>query len=109
MRPPIELQNGASIDLSAMNEVWSVDGIAPAGLKSSQTYTQPGLVSFADGAVITIDIGARKASGLMVAWTTPPANLDTISFVAPPGVRYSVMVDEETGIYIRSGLCIYVR
>ena len=64
--------------------------------------------SCADGATIAVDIGSRSPTGLVVSWTTPPANLDTLKFVAPPNRRYSVTFDDK-GIYVRSGLYILVR
>lgn len=109
MRPPLRLQDGAGIDLSAVEGVWSVDGLAPTGLSGgSHSYTEAGLVSFADGATITIDLGERKSTGLVASWTTPPANLSTLKFVAAPGQRFSASATEK-GIFIRCGFFVLVR
>ena len=108
MRPPLNMRDGSTLDLGAVDGVWSVDGIAPAGLTAVKTYSEPGFVSFADGATVAVDIGTRSPTGLVVSWTTPPANLDTLNFVAPANRRYSVTFDDK-GIYVRSGLYILVR
>ncbi len=109
MRPPLRLQDGAGIDLGAVEGVWSVDGLAPTGLLGgTHGYTEPGLVSFADGATIAIDLGERKSTGLVVSWTTPPANLKSLKFVAAPGQRFSVSADEK-GISVRRGFFVIVR
>ena len=70
----------------------------------------PGLVAFEDNASITVDLGARKASGRVVSWTTPPAGLSagTLKFRAPPDRGYFVKADER-GITVCRGLILIMR
>lgn len=37
MRPPLNMRDGSTLDLGAVDGVWSVDGIAPAGLTAVKT------------------------------------------------------------------------
>ena len=82
----VTLQNGATLDLSALSEAFSLDDNA---------------VSFANGASITIALGSRTASSKtpLVSWTTPPANLGTLKFVRAAGASRGFVVKSD-GIYL---------
>ena len=82
----VTLQNGATLDLSAFSEAFSLDDNA---------------VSFANGASITIALGSRTASSKtpLVSWTTPPANLGTLKFVRAAGASRGFVVKSD-GIYL---------
>ena len=89
----VTLQNGATLDLSALSEAFSLDDNA---------------VSFANGASITIALGSRTASSKtpLVSWTTPPANLGTLKFVRAAGASRGFVVKSD-GIYLApNGLII---
>ena len=80
------LQDGATLDLSALSDAFSLDDNA---------------VSFADGASITIDLGSRTASSKspLVSWTVPPANLGTLKFIRAAGATRGIVVKSD-GIYL---------
>ena len=89
----VTLQNGATLDLSALSEAFSLDDNA---------------VSFANGASITIALGSRTASSKtpLVSWTAPPANLGTLKFVRAAGASRGFVVKSD-GIYLApNGLII---
>jgi len=89
----VVLQDGATLDLSALSEAFSLDDNA---------------VSFANGASITIALGSRTASSKtpLVSWTTPPANLGTLKFVRAAGASRGFVVKSD-GIYLApNGLII---
>ena len=103
-RPPITLQDGAAIDISAENGCWSAEGILSSSYnptKTDRAFSQPGQVSFADEATITVNLAGRadlKAiaeddSPYIVTWSTPPA--DSVKFKLDAETRqrgYSVKV-----------------
>ena len=78
-RPPLEIQNGATFDLSEVEGSWSVDG-QPAVRAPSTNQTTQGLVSFADGAEVFVEIGDRKdvlslahsGNPYLVSWSAKP-------------------------------------
>ena len=82
----VVLQDGATLDLSALSETFSLDDNA---------------VSFANGASITIDLGSRTASSRspLVSWTVPPANLGTLKFIRAAGATRGFVVKSD-GIYL---------
>ena len=89
------LQDGATLDLSALSDAFSLDDND---------------ISFADGASITIDLGSRTASSRspLVSWTVPPANLGTLKFVRAAGASRGFVVKSD-GIYLApEGLIISI-
>ena len=82
----VMLQSGATLDLSAISDPFSLDDNA---------------ISFADSAIITIDLGSRTATRKMplVSWTTAPANLGTLKFGCVAGASRGFVVKAD-GIYL---------
>lgn len=76
MRPWMTMNTGSTLDLSEVTGTWNADGLAPVTGGANRNFTQPGLVSFADGAEITVAIGSRSdihsvirsASPYLVTW-----------------------------------------
>ncbi len=100
-RPPLTLANGATLDLSSQAGAWSAAGQLAYKGKNNSTYSEVGLVSFADEATITVNLAGRadlKAiaeddSPYIVTWSTPPA--DSVKFKLDAETRqrgYSVKV-----------------
>ena len=90
----VTILDGATIDLSSITNPFSLDGI-----------------SFADGATVVIDVGARKIESArpVVSWTVAPANLDGLSFrILVDGIERKSTVGDN-GLYLLSGLTIFVR
>ena len=85
------LQDGATLDLADRTGVWNV-----------------GSATFASGATITIDLGARTDAGdhgKIVSWTAAPAN---VTFKLAKGIPGRLEVTGE-GIFLRRGLIITFR
>ena len=82
----VTLQDGATLDLSALSDAFSFDDNA---------------ISFADDVSITIDLGSRTASSRspLVSWTVPPANLGTLKFIRAAGATRGFVVKSD-GIYL---------
>ena len=109
MRPPLELQNGATLDLSGTNDVWNAAGIAPTKLSGNKTYTDAGQVSFAEDATILVDVRARKVFNeeQLIAWTTEPSATFKFPAGKMAGFRLRVL---ENGLYVFSnGLTLILR
>ena len=98
-----ELQTGAVLDLSRQSGVWN----STSRVKTS-SVKPPRTVTFASGATITIDVGARTDAGdhgKIVSWTAAPAN---VTFRLADGIRGRLVVTSE-GIFLRRGLMLIVR
>lgn len=109
MRPPLELQDGATLDLSGTNDVWNAAGIAPTKLSGNKTYTDAGRVSFAADATILVDVRARKVFNeeQLIAWTTEPSATFKFPSSKSAGLRLRVL---ENGLYVFSnGLTLILR
>lgn len=91
----IEFQDGATLALGEKTGAWS---IVPAN-SSSATAT------FADNATIALDLGERTFSRFtkVVSWNTPPANLDTLTFVQAPGTRKVKLRVDNEGVWAFHG------
>ncbi len=95
------LQNGAVLDLTQWDGVWSTTSLFKDGAKT---------VTFADEARITVDLGTRQVGkgGQIVAWDLAPANLAGLRFkLAAP--RQGWLEVKPEGIYYRSGMTLIVR
>ena len=77
-RAPFTMQSGSTLDLSQVDGVWTPDGRA---LDNGNAFrTDPGLVSFADGAEIMVEVGERQdvlslahsANPYLVTWSAKP-------------------------------------
>ena len=97
--PKIELQNGATLDLSGKNDTWSV----------ASTVANCSL-SFAANATVTVDTGSRLlTTPRLVAWDEahPPANVGTLTAVSNrPRIK---LVVRDNGIYALGGIVIICR
>ena len=82
-RPPFNIKDGATLDLSEVSGTWNADGEPLSNI----TSTKSGLVTFPGGGTINIDIGERQVSAgdrlvqfvsepVGVAFTTPQAMTD---------------------------------
>ena len=90
----VTILDGATIDLSSITNPFRLNDI-----------------SFADGATVVIDLGARKIGSArpIVSWTASPANLDGLSFrILVDGKERTPFVGDD-GLYLLSGLTIFVR
>lgn len=97
----VELQDGASLDLSTFSSEWPI------------LFKNGCSASFADEANITLKLGDRRFSKAtrVVAWDSMPSNASTLRFTAqtsyPNG--YSVSV-QSSGVYILpGGLMVIIR
>lgn len=92
----VVLQDGATLDLSALSEAFSLDDNA---------------ISFADGATIYVDVGSRKtrASTPVVSWTAAPSNIGGLRFrVIANGKEHKLSVQDDGLYYLGSGIVIFV-
>ena len=95
--PNVELQDGATLDVSGCEGTWPTASSLPGrGL------------SFAANAAVTVAVGDRsKVPSRVVSWTTPPAGADTLTVRCDnPDIRLEVRSD---GIYRKRGLMIIVK
>ena len=76
-----ELQDGATLDLRERAATWNTQSIS----------ANDNLVTFADGAEITVDLtdSPLLKTGKVVAWNETPANLDGLTFRLEAGSRTS--------------------
>ena len=90
----VTILDGATIDLSSITNPFSLNDI-----------------SFADGATVVIDVGARKIGSArpIVSWTASPANLDGLSFrILVDGKERTPIVGDDR-LYLLSGLTIIFK
>ena len=110
-RPPITLQDGATLDLSALNDVWSAKGQAAVKGGNSRQFTTPGQVLFAEGKVY-VDVHGREflhhEKVKLVDWDAVPS--DTV-FKSTEKERCLFFIKENDGLYVRNnkGLAILIR
>ena len=86
IRPWTTLATGATLDLSEVTGTWDSDGIAASSGGAHRSFTDPGLVKFADGAEITVALGnrndvhsvIRSATPYLVTWSTEPSATFTL-------------------------------
>ena len=111
-RPPVELKNGATLDLSAVSGIWDATGRS-CNISANNTYvSQAGEVTFASGATIAVDLGGRafgQGKTKVVNWTTPPTN---VTFVRSAGVARDISFKvKDDGLYACRpvGVMILVR
>ena len=75
MYPALTMCDGSTLDLSQKTGTWNADGIAAvAGSGNPRVFTEPGLVSFASGATVTIDVHGRTFSlgEKIISWAQKP-------------------------------------
>jgi hypothetical protein len=110
-RPPLTLKNGATLDLSGVEESWSAKGQAASSGNNNRTFQTPGLVTFENDAGITVDLGERKfVNGLtkVVDWASKPTASFELGSTKQKGLSLKVSAD---GLYVNAapGLTIFVR
>ena len=114
LRPPIVMEDGSTLDLSDCDGVWSADG---DGTYANRDNNNAGLVSFASGAAITVDLSgrtdlqtiAKSANPYIVTWSSQPSatfTLDAVSY--EKGYR---ITPDSTGLKVsyHQGLTIIVK
>ena len=101
MYPALTMCDGSTLDLSQKTGTWNADGIAAvAGSGNPREFTEPGLVSFASGATVTIDVHGRTfALGeKIINWTSRPEGT-TFVFDAATASGGVSPVAGETGLF----------
>ena len=105
--PGIELQNGATLDLSEQELEWSI--------KSRDEQRSDGAaveywVTFASGAKIGVDLGSRslRNGDCVVAWDAEHAPPAGVRFRSASGSR-AMFVAQPNGLYYYTGFAIYLR
>ena len=105
--PGIELQNGATLDLSEQELGWSI--------KSRDEQRSDGAaveywVTFASGAKIGVDLGPRslRNGDCVVAWDAEHAPPAGVRFRSASGSR-AMFVAQSNGLYYYTGFAIYLR
>jgi hypothetical protein len=78
-RPPVELANGATLDLSGVSDSWNATG-HNGNISANNTYVSnnPGQVTFASGSTIAVNLGERvfeQGKTKVVNWATPPTDV----------------------------------
>ena len=92
----VTLLNGATLDISSLADPFSLDENA---------------ISFADGATIHVDIGARtiRSTTPVVSWTVAPSNIDGLLFRILVNGKERTPTVGDGGLYLHSGLIIFVK
>ncbi len=95
--PRVQLQDGATLDLSGREGTWPVESL-----------TADCSLSFAANATVTVAVGRRAVvPSRLVSWTTAPAGADTLKVLCDRSdVKLEVRAD---GIYRKRGLMVIVR
>ncbi len=100
----VRLMDGATLDLSGVNGVWY----------STCTYTRAGsgtakLVFDPEASIIRVDLGNRRVpNGRVVAWTQEERP-NGIKFRPVPGDRTHTFIVKDDGLYVQSGLTLFLR
>lgn len=95
--PRVQLQDGATLDLSGREGTWPVESL-----------TSGCSLSFAANATVTVAVGGwATVPNRVVSWTTPPAGADTLKVLCDRSdIKFEVRDD---GIYRKRGLMIVIR
>ena len=99
--PALTMCDGSTLDLSQKTGTWNADGIAAvAGSGDPRTFTEPGLVSFASGATVTIDVHGRTfALGeKIISWASRPEGTTFVFDTATAAGGVSPVAGE-TGLF----------
>ena len=113
-RPPVELNNGATLDLSGMSDSWDATG-HNGNISKNDTYisNNPGQVTFASGATITVDIHGRlfssRTAEKVVGWSAQPAGV-TFKLDSESAKLFAMRVRDD-GLYVigKGGMAILMR
>ena len=97
----VTLMDGSAIDLRERTDAWPIrfeNGITAA---------------FEDNATITLTLAGRRFRGMekVVSWTTPPSNLNTLTFVLDPYAEgFYTLKRFEDGLYVcAKGSVVLIR
>ena len=114
-RPPIQMLGGSTLDLSGITGALSTTGTAPSNT-GHNNHTEPGAVTFASGATVSVDLSgrtdlwelAKSANPYVVAWSSQPNATFTLD--AETAEHFKIAPDG-TGIKLlcRSGFTIFVK
>ena len=111
-RPPLELKNGATLDLSNVAGSWNSTGHSGSISKDNTYVNLAGQVTFAAGATIKVDLRGRKlgqGKTKVVDWAAEPSGVTFVRGVADQkDISFKVQSD---GLYARRpvGITILVR
>ena len=92
--PALALLDGAVLDLSESS--FGVSVSSPA-------------LTFADGATIAIKLGGGHVRNPLISWTTPPANLGTLTFVKTAGEGGYALDRRDDGLYALRGFTVIMK
>lgn len=112
-RPPVELDNGATLDLSGMSDSWDATGHT-GNISKNDTYisNNPGQVTFASGATITVDVHGRifssRVAEKVASWSARPAATFALD---RESAKLFAMRAKDDGLYViaKGGMSILVR
>ncbi len=96
------MQDGSTIDLSSRTNA----------LPRVSAFTGgDNTLKFATNAIVRVKLGGRKVSRNepIVSWATAPENLAGLKFVCGDENRRFSIVKKDDGLYIHTGLVIFVR
>lgn len=99
------MMDGSSIDLAAKTAPWPV--------RSSHTGDGARLVTFENGAKVSVKLGSRRIAKdeAIMTWTdaTRPANLSTLTFKGVFDNRIVPLAKRDDGLYMPRGFMLVVR
>ena len=96
------MQDGSTIDLSSRTNA----------LPRVSAFTGgDNTLKFATNATVRVELGGRKVSRNVpiVSWATAPENLAGLKFVSGDEDRCFTIIKKDDGLYIHTGLVIFVR
>ncbi len=104
------MQDGSSIDLSGKTNAWSV---VSTGWSGSGDADGSRMITFADNATVTVNLGTRRVRTLekVVDWSSAvPENLEGLTFYGVVNDRRVKLIVGEDGLYMpKRGMVIIVR
>jgi hypothetical protein len=96
--PGIELQNGATLDLSERTTALPM---------ASEFETGDNTLKFADGATIGVKLGEARSP--LVSWTAAPENIGTVKFKCVDEDSNCSIIVKSDGLYAVTGLTLFLR
>ena len=98
----VELQDGATLNLTGKNGVWSV--------KSLDTARETYFTTFAGGATVFVDLTGRElhSGDKLIAWETPPA-ADVVFEPSPGETRTYRFARKADGLYCYFGMVMILQ
>ncbi|MBR5550015.1 MAG: hypothetical protein IKU71_09870 [Kiritimatiellae bacterium] len=90
------MMDGSMIDLSGRSGTWATTGSANCGRRT---------VDFADNATIYVKLDVHRMSPRkVISWTTPPSNLNGLTFKRAKGCTR--MIKKDDGVYIQPSFIV---